>query len=106
VALIEEPAGAVSARESASPFRVRIQTFDLIRRHDFDLWLPVPKSDCASYADDFPLDHSKSLIWGYLGPGRNEPSELLIGIFSSEIDKCRPKWASRHRDDLAPQKHR
>jgi hypothetical protein len=66
----------------------RIQPFGLICRHDVDLWLAFSKFDSAGDADDFPLDHSKSPIGRYLGPGRNEPSEPLIGVFSSEIDKC------------------
>jgi hypothetical protein len=24
---------------------------------------------------------------------------ILIGVFSSEIDKCGPEWAGRHGDD-------
>jgi hypothetical protein len=81
---------------------LRIQAFDLICRQDLDLWLPVAKSNCAGDADGFPLDHGKSLIGSYRGPGRNESGERLIGVFSPEIDKCRPKWASRNRDDPAP----
>src|SRR5215475_9874746 len=69
-------------------FRLRTQNFDLIWRHDLDLWLPVAKLDCTGDADDFPLDHSESLIGRYSGHGRNEASERLIGVFSSEIDKC------------------
>ena len=55
MALIDGPGGKVSAKEQASPFRLRIQGFDLICRHDLDLWLPVVKSSCASDADDFWL---------------------------------------------------
>src|SRR5262245_49220046 len=47
--------------------------------------------DCAGDADGFCLDHRKSLIGCYRGPGCNESSECLIRVFSSEIDKCRPK---------------
>jgi hypothetical protein len=28
----------------------------------------------------------------YCGPGHNVARERLIRVFSSEIDKCRPKW--------------
>ena len=51
--------------------------------------------------DGFPLDHSKSLISRYCGPGRNVASEPLIGVFSSEIDKCGPQWAGCYRDNPA-----
>ena len=51
--------------------------------------------------DGFPLDHSKSLISRYCGPGRNVASEPLIGVFSSEIDKCGPQWAGCYRDNTA-----
>ena len=80
-------------------FRLRTQNFDLIWRHDLDLWLPVAKLDCTGDADDFPLDHSESLIGCYSGHGRNEASERLIGVFSSEIDKCCTQRAARHRYD-------
>ena len=83
----------------ASPFRLRIQACDLICRHDLNLWLPVAKLDCACDANGFPLDHSKSPISRYGGPGRNVASERLIGVFASEIDKCGPQWAGCYRDD-------
>ena len=63
---------------------LRISAFDLICRHDLNLWLPVAKLDCASDADDFPLNHSESPIGRYSGPGRNKSSERLSGVFSSE----------------------
>src|SRR6516162_3734029 len=90
-----------NAKEQASPLRLRIQACDLICRHDLNLWLPVAKSDCARDADRFSLDHGKSLISRYCGPGRNVASERLIGVFSSEIDKCGPQWAGCYRDDPA-----
>src|SRR5258708_40351083 len=62
---------------------------------------PVVKLDCACDADGFPLDHSKSLISRHCGPGRNVASERLIGVFSSEIDKCGPQWAGCYRDNPA-----
>jgi hypothetical protein len=84
-----------------SPFSLKIQALDLICRHDLNLWFPVAKSDYACDADDFPLDHVKSLIPRYRGPGCNESGEGLIGVFSSEIDKCGPQWAGRHKDNPA-----
>jgi hypothetical protein len=72
----------------ALPFRLRIQNFDPICRHDVDLGLALAKFDCARDADDLSLDHSKPLIGRYAGSCRNEAGELLIGVFSSEIDKC------------------
>ena len=51
-----------SEKRLALPFRLRIQNFDLICRHDLNLWLPIVKLDCASDADDFPLNHSESPI--------------------------------------------
>ena len=83
-------AGKISAKEYASPFRLRIQAFDLIYRHDLDLWLPVAKSDCAGDADSFPLDHGKSLIGCYRRPGCDECGERLVGVFSSEINERGP----------------
>ena len=82
-----------------SPFSLGIQAFDLIRRHDVDLRLPVVKSDCAGDADGFPLNHGKSLIGRYCGPRRNESSERLIGVLSSEIDKCGTQWAGCDTDN-------
>ena len=35
--------------------RLRIQAYDLIHRHNFDLWLPLVKFNCADDADVFPL---------------------------------------------------
>jgi hypothetical protein len=70
-------------------------------RHDLNLWLPVAKSNYACDADGFPLDHSKSLISRHCGPGRNVASERLIGVFSSEIDKCRTQRAGCYRDNPA-----
>jgi hypothetical protein len=64
-----------NAKEQASPFRLRLQACDLICRHDLNLWLPVAKSDCARDADRFSLDHGKSLISRYCGPGRNVRSD-------------------------------
>jgi hypothetical protein len=58
-----------NAKEQASPFRLRIQVRDLIRRQDLDFWLPGSKSDCAGNTDGFALDHSKSLVSRYRGPG-------------------------------------
>jgi len=60
--------------------RLRIQDFDLVCRHDLNLRLTFPKSDCATDAYGFPLDHSESLIARHGGPGRNEPSECCRGI--------------------------
>jgi hypothetical protein len=91
----------VSAKEQTSPFRLRIQDFDLICQHDVDLWLSVAKVDCAGNADDFALDRGKSLIGRYWGPGRNESSECLIGVVSSEIDKCCTQWAGCYGNDPA-----
>ena len=45
-----------------SPFRLRIQTLDLICRDDFDFRLPFVKFNCAGDADGFPGDHAKSLV--------------------------------------------
>ena len=82
------------------PFKIgSVQAFDLICRHDLYLWLPVVKSDYAGDADDFPLDHGKSLIGRYCRPGCNEPGERLIGVVSSEIDKCGTQWAGHHTDN-------
>jgi len=97
----KRPRGKAFAKEPTSPFRLRIQACDLICRHDLDLWLPVAKSDCARDANGFPLDHGKPLIGGYTGSGRNVASERLIGVFSSEIDKCGPQGAGCYRDDPA-----
>jgi hypothetical protein len=91
-----------NVKEQASPFRLRIQARDLIRRQDLDFWLPGSKSDCAGDADGFPLDHGKSLVNRYREPGCNESGERLIGVLSSEIDKCGPQWAGRHRDNTTP----
>src|SRR5215472_15027345 len=90
-----------NAKEQASSLRLRLQAFDLICRHDLNLWLPVAKLDCASDADDFPLNHSESPIGRYSGLGRNKSSERLSGVFSSETDKCRTQRAGRHRDNPA-----
>ena len=49
-------------KEQASPFRLRIQTLDLICRDDFDFRLPFVKFYCAGDADGFPGDHAKSLV--------------------------------------------
>src|SRR6516165_8355885 len=84
-----------------SPLCLRISAFDLICRHDLNLWLPVAKLDCASDADYFPLNHSESPIGRYPGPGRNKSSERLSGVFSSETDKCRTQRAGRQRDNPA-----
>src|SRR6516162_6657358 len=84
-----------------SVYQRRIQTFDLICRHDCDFRLPFVKFNCAGDADGFPLDHGKSLIGGYPGSGCNESGEPLIWVLSSEIDKCGPQWAGRHRDNPA-----
>jgi hypothetical protein len=54
---------------------------DLIRRHDFNLRLSSVKFDCAGDAYDFPLERGDLLVGRYFGPGRNEPSERLIGVF-------------------------
>ncbi len=86
-------------KEQASAFCLRIQAGDLICRHDLDLWLSIAKMDCAPDADGFPLDHGKSLIGRYRGSGWNESGKPLMGVFSSEIDKCGSQWASRHRDN-------
>ena len=48
-------AGKISAKEHASSFHLRIQEFDLICRHDLDLWLAFAKPDCAGDADGFAL---------------------------------------------------
>jgi hypothetical protein len=90
---------AANAKEQASPFRLRIRNFDLIFRHDVDLGLAFAKFDCAGDGDHFSLDYSKSLIGRYSGPNRNEASERLIGVFSSEINKCGTQWAARHTDN-------
>jgi hypothetical protein len=82
-----------------SPLCLKISAFDLICRHDLNLWLPVAKLDCASDADDFPLNHSESPIGRYSGPGRNKSGKRLSGVFSSETDKYRTQWAGRHRDN-------
>ena len=60
----------------------------------------VAKADCAGNADGFPLDHGKSLIGCHCRSGRNEPSERLIGVFCSEIDKRGPQRAGCYGDDL------
>jgi hypothetical protein len=80
---------------------LRIQACDLICRHDFNLWLPVVKSDNARDADGFTLDHSKPLIVRYRRSGCNESGESLIRIFSSEIDKCGPKRTGCYRGNPA-----
>ena len=49
-------------KEQASPFRLRIQTLDLICRDDLDFRLPFVKFNCAGDADGFPGDHAKSLV--------------------------------------------
>ena len=66
-----------SEKRLALPSRLRIQNFDLIRRHDVDLGLALAKFDCARDADDFSLDHSKSLIGRHSGPGRLSEAPLL-----------------------------
>ena len=55
------PGGGVSAAND-SAFRLRIQAFDLVCRHDLDLWLAFAKFGLSGDADGFPLDHGKSLI--------------------------------------------
>jgi hypothetical protein len=77
----------------------RIQPFDLICRHNLDLWLPVAKSDCARDADGFPLDRARSLICPLSGTRPQCASEGLVGVFSCEIDKCGPQWAGPHTDN-------
>jgi hypothetical protein len=80
-----------------SPFRLSIQAFDLICRKYLYLGLSLAKADRAGDADGSPLDHGESLIACYRGPGCNESGELLVGIFSSEIDKCGPQRAGCYR---------
>jgi transcriptional regulator with XRE-family HTH domain len=77
VSCSERGAGAGVADDS--PFGLRIQAFDLLYRHDLYLWLAFAKSDCPGDADGFPLDHGKSLIGCYRGPGCNESGERLVG---------------------------
>ena len=45
--------------------RRRIQAFDLIFRHYFDLRLPLVKFDCADDADDSPLERGDPLVSRY-----------------------------------------
>jgi hypothetical protein len=55
--------------------------------------------DCAGDANDFSLEDSNQLVSRHFRTGRNEPSESLIGVFSSEINKCSPEWAGRDGKD-------
>ena len=86
-------------KEPASPFRLRIHACNLIRRQDFDFRLPLVKFNCVGDADGFPLDPGKSLIGSYRRPGRDKPGERLIGVVSSEIDKCGTQRAGCYRDN-------
>ena len=62
---------------------------------DVDTTLISAKFDCAGDADDFPLDHSKSLIGRNCGPGLNKPSKRLIGVFSSGRQYARIRQGER-----------
>jgi hypothetical protein len=79
--------------------RQRIQAFDLIFRHYFDLRLPLVKFDYAGDADDFPLEGVDPQVSRHFGTGCNESSKDLIRIFSSEIYKRGPEWADRDGDN-------
>jgi hypothetical protein len=49
------------------------------------------------------LDHGKSLIGYYRGPGCNESDELLVGVFSSEIGTAHDRFTDADRArSLAP----
>ena len=91
-------------RSRLSVYQRRIQNFDLICRHDVDLGFAFAKFDCAGDADDFPLDRGKSPIGRYWGASSNEPGERLIGVFSSEIDKCCPQrgWLLQTQPGCVP----
>jgi hypothetical protein len=83
-------AGKDSVKEQASPLRLRIQSFDLICRHDVDLWLSVAKSDYAGDADGFPLDHGKSLIGCYRDPAAMNPANVWSGYSPPKLINAVP----------------
>ena len=86
-------------RSRLSVYQRRIQNFDLICRHDVDLGFAFAKFDCACDADDFPLDHGKSLIGRYWGTSSNEPGERLIDLRDTDtVDSC----SSAVDPDLSP----
>ena len=55
---------------------------------------PEPVSQAESVTNQVPC-RSKVLT----SSARNEPSERLIGVFSSKIGKCGPEWAGYDGED-------
>ena len=56
---------AAARMRGPNSLRRRIQAFDLIFRHYFDLRLPLVKFDCADDADDSPLESGDPLVSRY-----------------------------------------